>query len=341
MIFFYELDRMKILIVQIGHIGDMVLTMPMVMAIKMKYPSAHVHILASHRNYHLAESHPMIDKVLIYRKQIVAVAGLIRDIRCEDYDWWIDPKDHPSREGRLLCRLSGISSSIGYNAPKTHIFTYSVPSAEVNNGTLPYPMHCIERNMQALFPLDIQVSEAPLRPMLPVNAQSADYVRQVLSSDTSATMVRQESPLVVCNLSAGSAHRYWRQEYWVQTVQRLLTEYSCRVVLLSMPQDRHLAEEIRLVIPQAFVFPSRSIDDVVALVAIADLVISPDTSVVHIAAAFDVPCIALYHSLWWNMHKFEPRSSRSWLVHSIAPSDAIQDVPLEQVMQCVDQWSVQ
>jgi ADP-heptose:LPS heptosyltransferase len=127
----------------------------------------------------------------------------------------------------------------------------------------------------------------------------------------------------------------------VQTVQQLLTEHSCRVALLSLPQDRHLAEEIRLAAPQALVFPSRSIDDVVALVAIADLVITPDTSVVHISAAFDVPCIAMYHSLWWNMHKFAPRSSRSWLVHSIAPSDAVQDVPVEQVGQCVYQWSVQ
>ncbi len=337
----YEIDQMKILIVQIGHIGDMVLTMPMVMAIKNDYPSARVHILASQRNYHLAESHPMIDKVLIYRKQIFAIAGLVRDIRRERYDWWIDPKDHPSREGRLLCRLSGVRSSIGFNTPETHIFQYSVPGAEVNNSTLPHPMHCVERNMQALLPLDIQRSEKHLRPMLPVNTHSAEYVRQLLPNQTNGEVIGQQRPLIVCNLSAGGAHRYWRQENWVQTVQQLFSEYSCRVALLSLPQDRHLAEEIRLAAPQALVFPTRSLDDAVALVAAADLVITPDTSVVHIAAAFDVPCIAMYHSLWWNMHKFAPRSSRSWLVHSPAPSDAVQDVRLEQVTQCLREWWAQ
>jgi heptosyltransferase III len=87
-------------------------------------------------------------------------------------------------------------------------------------------------------------------------------------------------------------------------------------------------------------FPSRSINDVVALVSQSKLVISPDTSVVHIASAFNVPCIALFHSLWWNVHKFAPLSTQKWIVQSVSPSDLIRDVPVGNVIQCLREWEL-
>jgi ADP-heptose:LPS heptosyltransferase len=40
-------------------------------------------------------------------------------------------------------------------------------------------------------------------------------------------------------------------------------------------------------------------------------VVTPDTSVVHIASAFNVPQVALFPPVEWNLHKFRPLSDRS------------------------------
>jgi ADP-heptose:LPS heptosyltransferase len=342
---------MKILIVQLGHLGDMVLTTPMFAAIKRAYPWARIDVLASHRNAHIAESHPMVSRVLVYRKRFFSSVLLAWYLRSEHYDWWIDPKDHVSRESRLWCRIAAARQTVGFNTPggDAKIFQYTVPGSEDNDAALQYPMHCIERNLQALSPLGITITHnagntnVPIRPILTISVDARQFVEAWIEMHrpTSVVIARSSNTLrVVCNLSAGSPNRYWLQEYWIETVGYLVAMYDCEVVLLFVPSDKHIAEKIHAEVPQALIFPSRSIDDAIALIACANMVISPDTSVVHIASAFDVPCIALFHSLWWNAYKFAPRSSLSWVVQpASSSSDFIADVPFEAVIRCIDEWA--
>jgi ADP-heptose:LPS heptosyltransferase len=335
---------MKILIVQIGHLGDMILATPVFVAIKRAYPTAELHVLASHRNYHLAESHPLIDKVFTYRKRLDVIVRLICDIWRERYDWWIDPKDHGSSESQFWCRVSGVNHTVGSNDIGSSVpFQYSVPDAHSNDAMLPYPKHCIERNLQSLSWLKVDIDDATtLLPVLPISPESAEYVQQVLinwSAEYSLYSLTHQS-FVICNLSAGSPNRYWTQQNWILVVRFLLTRNHF-IILTSMPSDRELANAIRTTTSDAVcIFPSRSIHDVVALIASAHLVITPDTSAVHIASAFDVPCIALFHSIWWNRYKFAPRSSRSWVVQSPSPSESVQDVRLDHVIRCVEEWEL-
>jgi len=69
-----------------------------------------------------------------------------------------------------------------------------------------------------------------------------------------------------------------------------------------------LAKELLKVRPELIAFKSRNIIDIVSLVSRSEFVMSPDTAIVHIAAAFNRPIFALYSGLDVFYNKFYPLS---------------------------------
>ncbi len=314
---------MKILIAQIGHYGDMVLMTPMLRLLKEAQPQARLHVLASRRNHAIIRSHPLVERVLVYEKRIPALVRLLAHIRRERYDVWIDPKDHFSRESALFAtfaRFCGVGQTIGFNRPDKPVFTIGLPEFDERE-------HCVTKNCAALTifaPLHIEMPPTPPRPELFCKADAERFVADFRAERT--------KPCIVANISAGSPTRYWRQEHW-KTLLRNLGADRYDIVLSSTPDDKPLLEDIHIAVPHTRIFPSRSIMDVVSLVKASTLVLTPDTAVIHIAAAFNVPCVALYNAPAWNFHKFAPLSSIHAALQPPSGHEYLRDIQPEVVLQ--------
>ncbi|MGA2296363.1 MAG: lipopolysaccharide heptosyltransferase family protein, partial [FCB group bacterium] len=85
---------MKILIVQLGRIGDMILATPMFRAVREKYPDAEIHVLAGKHNFFVINNNPRIDKIYIHKKNPFNIIKNILALKKEKYDYWLDAKDH-------------------------------------------------------------------------------------------------------------------------------------------------------------------------------------------------------------------------------------------------------
>lgn len=311
----------------------MALLTPMMRALQRSHDGMVIDVLAGRLNAPLVEGHPHVRGVFRYDKRPAAVMKLIAALRREHYDWWIDPRDHFSREGSLLVRLAAARASIGYNRPGTKVFDIGLASDEAN-----LHLHAAERNLRALVPLGVpqpddlleterdcaqvsdpfgpverreKVSPSPsdaclrrkrildmLRPELPVSAEASSFVREQVETG--------KRPLLAVNISAGQTSRQWPVERWVQLLHPLAEEWN--VVVSAQPSDTGTVQQIAEQVRGVRLFLSRSIDDVVALTAVADMVVTPDTAVVHIAAAFDRPVVALYPRIHANYLKFRPLS---------------------------------
>jgi ADP-heptose:LPS heptosyltransferase len=68
----------------------------------------------------------------------------------------------------------------------------------------------------------------------------------------------------------------------------------------------------------------------------SDLVISPDTSVIHICSAFNIPVIGIYPDVKWNLEKFYPMSVFREVIVSGNKND-IGDVKSDQIINSFDQ----
>jgi len=303
---------MKILIVQIGRIGDMVLTTPMFRAIGDHLPDAEIHVLTSSRGLSVIFNNPRIAKTHLYRKNLLTLPQLVTRLRGQNYDIWIDPKDHSSGEGALLASLSGAKRKIGFNKPGQRVFDIAIPPAKAN-----YELHASDRNLRTLSSL------------IPIDPALLDS-RPELFVDPNCN-IPLDPGTVVINISAGNPSRYWPADRW-STLIAECTRLSLPVALMFDPADHAAAKEIAAHGGNCLLLDTPTIHHAIAAVNKAALVISPDTSVVHIAAAFNIPVIGLYPRVEWNLKKFHPLSDRS---AAILPEETqtFQDIPAESVIK--------
>ncbi|MDH7605205.1 MAG: glycosyltransferase family 9 protein, partial [Melioribacter sp.] len=110
------------------------------------------------------------------------------------------------------------------------------------------------------------------------------------------------------NISAGSEARFWGIENYKGLIKEIKRYPNTKIIILCSPQDIHKAEEIsENLIP---VFYDKSFEKFSAMISKLNLLITPDTSIVHIASAFNVPVFGLYvkyntNDMIWNPYNTE------------------------------------
>ena len=298
----------------------MVLTTPMFTAIKRRYPEVELHVLASPKSFAVVQDDPRIDRIFLYEKKLVSLLSLVYRLRRERYDYWIDPKDHRSREGALLARLSDARTKIGWNPVAGKVFDVGIPSDKEN-----FSLHAIERNIQALFALDIKsIEKSDLR--LYCNAEADSYVLEQIKG-----IAKRKA---IINISAGDDSRRWSIEKW-RGVCSFCESADFSPIITFHPHDEEAAKSIHDGCNDSTLFYSRTIKDIVGLMKHAQLVISPDTSIIHIAGAFNIPTVGLYPRVEWNLNKFKPSSD---LYEVVLPDEgrSFDDITLESVSSKIE-----
>lgn len=310
---------MKILIVQIGRIGDTILATPMFRAIAESIPGASIHVLVSRHGLPIVRNNPRLAKIFVYRKNPLSLFVLWIRLHLERYDWWIDPKDHFSREASFLVRIGGAKKSIGFNRTGKSRFTIGVPSGEELTA-----LHGVERNLRTLAHLGIEPPEN-LTPELFIDPHAGDKVLTQLGS--------AGENRIILNISAGDVSRYWPVERWNDVVRYCLSR-GYRVLIVHHPRDREIARTLRNISPDIVLFHSETIHEVIAAIPQSQLVVTPDTSIVHIASAFNVPQVALFPDVEWNYRKFRPLSQRSIILRP-GKGGKIHDITSEEVINAI------
>lgn len=305
----------KILIVQTGRIGDLILLFPVFEALKKLNPANELHLLASRHNYQAALNHKFVDKVYVYEKGLKILQTIIK-LRKEKYDIWIDPKDHKSGESRALAKFNNAAFKIGFDT-KNNVYDHIL----AEESTHPYE-HITYINMLALHAFGIK-AEA-LRPKLFVDSIAEMKLKSFLQT-------QNITDYYCVNLSGSNADRTWQTEKWIEFLQKLPKPRPF-IVIISSPIERERAKEIAENIENSAYFETQSIVEVFSVVANANLVITPDTSIVHISAAFDKPLLALYVNLPRFYKKFYPLNSVFQVVMEAIEGSAVSEISVEKML---------
>ena len=84
-----DFSSRKYLFVRQDRIGDVLVSTPLIHALKDKYPNATVDFLLSSNNHFVLENEPLVRKRWIYRKTIASALEILKAIRKEKYDFVI------------------------------------------------------------------------------------------------------------------------------------------------------------------------------------------------------------------------------------------------------------
>ncbi|TAL68007.1 MAG: lipopolysaccharide heptosyltransferase family protein [Bacteroidetes bacterium] len=303
---------MKLLFIQLGRIGDMVLLTPLFKAVKEKFPDVEINVIASRRNYSVIQNNPHLNNIIVYEKTPLKFINTIREIRKTFYNYYIDPKDHYSRESRLFSKIVKAEKKIGFNGDEYKSFDISIPSDKEN-----VDLHCTQRFFNSLKPLSISIELKIPNPELYTYKESDDYVQYYLHANN-----LQSVNLV--NISATKSGRMFSSLKWIEILQNY--DSFKNIVLLFAPTENNQAKVLKTALPFLNLFPSRSIHDVISIVKIAKAIITVDTALVHIASAFNLPIVCFFINNEEQIKKYYPLSDIAYVIKSSTPNSDIETI---------------
>jgi heptosyltransferase-2 len=192
-------------------------------------------------------------------------------------------------EAALIARLAGIKIRVGYNTDgRGFLLSHSVV-----RGTEVLKLHQVEYYLTLLRGLGW---DAPTRdPALRAGSESVTRVRALLSSKGI-----EDGDLLV-GLSPGAAYgpaKRWPVERFAAIGDRAILEWGARVVVIGTEKEKDLGETlISATAPGAVnLCGMTGLGEALALIKRCQLFVSNDSGLMHVAAALDVPTVAIFGS---------------------------------------------
>jgi heptosyltransferase-3 len=276
----------RILLIRHDRIGDAIVSTPIVSLIRERFPKATIGLLLGRKNRAAASLVGGVDMVHSLDGRPSGYLSIASELRRCRYDLVINLLAKDSASGALLTVLSGAGYRIGFQGEATTIYDRAIAQPDE-------PMHIVSRTSLLLAPLGIM-------PIGPEPRRSAERLVISLPLDAQITGLRfwesitriRNSPRVVVNISASSPSKLWPDERTTALLDLLRSE-GATVAAASAPADRDRLDTIVTHGGHAALPVTSSLAEFAALLAPADLVITPDTSIVHIAAALRRPVVMI------------------------------------------------
>jgi ADP-heptose:LPS heptosyltransferase len=264
---------MKFLIIRFSSIGDIVLTSPVIRCLKKQVPDAEIHFLVKDSFRSVVEHNPYIDKlhVLAHSWEL-----MIEELKTENYDYIID-LHHNVKTLKVKNELRKKSFSFY----KLNIEKYIYTSLKIN--VLP-KVHIVDRYLKTVKSFGVKNDGAGLDYFISAN-------EEIKKEDIPAS---HHAGYIACVIGAAHYTKRWPIHRWKEFSKVI----DHPVILLGGKEDSAGGNEIAAVDPVKIynACGKFSINESADIVRKAKVVISNDTGLMHIAAAYKRPVI----SLWGN-----------------------------------------
>ncbi len=309
----------KILVVQIGKIGDMILTTPLFAELKRLYPDSEISVLASTKNSAITKKLSTVDFTLEYDKKFYSTLKLITTFRRKSFDLWIDTKDEYSSTSKLLKSLCSPKKSLGFNFEK-QVFDVDLKSYVVGE-------HRVDINLSPVNYLSNKKKHRSVKPNVDIPSQDSLNVIKCLA--------KVSGKKILLNLSAGINTRDWAAEKWIEVSDAI--DSGCNVILTGQEKDY---ESINLIIGKSkrekiYFIETNTIFELAELIKQCDLIVTPDTSAVHLASCFNTPIVCFFHNVDWVHRKFAPLSEKQIITVS-KEENSFNSITVSEVINAIN-----
>jgi ADP-heptose:LPS heptosyltransferase len=286
----------NILVIDFGQLGDVVMSLPALRAVRAKFPLARITVAVGRPSGEIiamsgyADATIEVDRVAIRDGfkpfSVLKIFDLVKDIRRRQFDFVIDL--HSFSETNLLGFLSGAPKRLfARRRGRSLDFLANfkpAPPIEADNRT----RHQVDRYLDVLQPLDI--CDAPRMPRLATTFEDDREVDRLLRKSKAAA----DAPLVGLFPGAGHESRRWPLEKFAQLADSLSRNDRVQPIVFVGPEEAKMISEIRAAFPSSAVVLDRlSIRQLAALQARLAVFVSNDTGPLHIAAAVGAPVVLL------------------------------------------------
>ena len=264
-----------------GKIGDMIVNSLMFREIKKVYPDIRIGVIARGAAIDIIKDNPNVDKIYEYYKDRKKIKDLALKIKEEKYDLLIDFSEMLRVNQMMLINLCRARINIGLDRKDWKLFDLSIESGK----DFKWTEHITKRYLAYLIKLGLKKEN--------IDTSYDIYLKDEKKYEAFFNEIK-ENKKIILNPYGASKHK----SFSIETLENIITYLKDKgiAIILTYFGDKYKELEF-LEKKYNYVYIPKKIEsilDTAILIKKGDYVISPDTSIVHIASAFNKKMITVY-----------------------------------------------
>ena len=278
----------NILIIQTAFLGDVILTTPLIINTKKRFPESRVTVLTTPQGSQILEGIDEIDEIIAYDKKgedrgLIPFFSLLKRLREAHFDLCISP--HRSFRTSTLIIGAAILDSVGFSdASLSLVYKRRI----FRNKSL----HEVERCLSLLEPLGIKGEGIGKKPHLAITKSTKKSCEKLFSE----AGIKQGDSLVAIAPGSVWGTKKWPAENYAALADSLMDNKNVKVVILGAPEDREDGAKIARLCKDELIdlTGKTSLKELVAAIDRCRLLIGNDSAPGHIATARGIPVVSIF-----------------------------------------------
>jgi len=284
----------NILIIKPSALGDIVLALPALAALRKSFPDARISWLVRPEFAPLLQNHPHLTDIIFFDRKLLAKAwfnprafnallSLIRRLRNSRFDAVFDLQG--LFRTAFLSWLTGCKKRFGMAKAREmgHLFyTHKVAQDSTCVHMVDYYLRIIRA---------AGASGADVQFVLPIDPNAVERTREILADNG----VKQNNYIVLVP-GASRANKRWPTERFAALAEKISSRFGASVVATGSASEWEYVRRLQELadVPIVNLAGRTSLPELAALLAKAGLVVTNDTGPGHIAAALDRPLVMIF-----------------------------------------------
>lgn len=278
----------RILIVRTDRIGDVILSTPVIKAMRDNYPSSYIAMMVRPYAEEIVEGNPYLDEIILYDKDSAHKSWweslqFMLSLKQKRFDVAIIL--HPTNRVHLITFFAGIPRRIGYNMKLGFLLTDRLKHIKQEG-----QKHEIEYNLDIIRYFRIEPKDKSL--YMPIKEESQRSIEHLLKE----LDIKENEEILAIHPGASCPSKIWPPERFARVADSLIERYGFKVLIVAAAQDKGIANEVAGSMHQAsFNVAGRTlISELASLLKRCRLFVSNDSGPVHIASAVGTPVISIF-----------------------------------------------
>jgi lipopolysaccharide heptosyltransferase II len=311
----------KILLIRLGSLGDVVLTLPVVEAVRNSFPNAYITMLVGDKCADIVSADPRFDEIIVIKRDAKGKDGLVEMrrvialLRDRKFDVSIDMQ----RKFRTayLAYQGKVKTRIGYHQPGGFLCNVKIPD-KINKLS-------VDRNLDLIKPLGID--SADRIPKIHLSDKDRDFAKKIFEpySLLSGKKVLGIFP------GAGWRPKCWMPDRFAKVADLAMQNDNARVIIFCGPGEADIVDEVVSNMKAEPIAMKEKVTQrqLSAMIERCDVMLSNDTGPMHISVAVGTATIALFGP--GDHIKFQPIGERHATIRKDVPCS-----PCKQLDKCKD-----
>jgi heptosyltransferase-2 len=282
------MEPKRILIMRLDKIGDVMLSTPVLRAVREAYPKSHIAVMVRPYAEDIVRGNPYIDELIIYDKDsryksFWATAKFALTLRKKRFDLALVL--HPSNRSHIIAYLAGIPARVGYDTKMAFLLTKRIPH------TKQFALkHEIDYTLGLLRYIGIEPASREL--CMPIRGESESEIKEIFK----ANGIEEGARVIVIHPGASCPSRIWPPERFAAVADTLAEKYAVRVIIVVGKKEQEFGDSVaELTKSRAVNLSGRiSVSELASVIKRSRLLVSNSSGPVHIACALGVPTVVIF-----------------------------------------------